>query len=359
MPPLRIAIVEPAGHDNSLGSFYERAFRKLGQTVGRFAPVAALSPWPGGSANLIRRIVRALGLDDAPALWHRAFVAVAAFRPDLIIFTRCETAPAEAIERLKDETGSPCWNIYTDHPLAIPGRAAIRMAPFYGVFSVLFTNDRNLIPVFQQLGAGDVRWLPFGYDPDVHRPVPCAGMRSGIAYIGGWGPLVETWLEPLVPLGLRIYGPGWHRLSRYGPLAGCWCKYEGWGRDMTTALARHWFAVNLARAEHGCAVTMKPFEIAACGSFCLMNDIPEAKQIFVPDRDFVYFSGKDQMVAQARSLLSDPGTCTRLMAAAHRRGRSCSYDHRARVLLDFEETGRYIDDAAWFPPDEDALPPAR
>ena len=227
-------------------------------------------------------------------------------------------------------------NIYPDNPFVIPGNSAMQMDESLRCYSTVFTFSKSLVPVFYQLGAKHVEWLPFGFDPATHSPAPPTSGELppfDVAYLGAWGPIQERWLSPLVELGLRIFGPGWHHLASSSPLRACWEKGAGMGRHMASAISGAKITVNLTRAEHGCGHSMKTFEIPACGGFMLTNRTDEQMQFFADEKECVYFDTIDEMFVKAKYYVENADQRERIRLAGIKAVRGHAYENRAIALL--------------------------
>lgn len=338
---MRVLIVSPGVRvtDFSLESFYRRAFTQLGcqaEIVCMMQPgrLAAIED------GLRRRVGRMIRTGLPPDMHGRRIVSTARdFRPDITIVVRGERLRAEAVGALEALSPRGCYNIYPDHPFTIPGPGAVRLREALGQYRAVFTFSRSLVPVFMQLGAKECKWLPFGYDPAVHRPV--AGAKHGLAYFGAWGPIQQAWLEPLADRDLRIFGGGWERFKPHSLLGKCWRPGKGIGLQMAEEVANAALVVNLIRAEHGCAHSMKTFELPACCATVLVNRTTEQELFFREDEECVYFDSLEEMKDKARFLDRNEETRARIAEAALRAVQPHSYRSRADDLLRYAECGRW------------------
>lgn len=345
---MKICIVQPNWDDTGLGAFYERGFRALGHEVTRLAPFA---PSPRTLAGrLAHRLGPVLNVGRNRRCWRKTLATAASLRPDLALFTRCEEAPPDLLEEVRHVTRDRCWNIYTDHPTIIGVPKASDRPAFYDCFSTVFSHSRHVTPVHYQLGARRVRWLPFAYDPETHRPVPSPGAEGNLAYLGVWGPVVERWLLAAEPFGLAIYGHNWRRLRRSSPLRKCWRRGEGMGRGMAEAIGKHRVVLNFSRGDYDCTHTMKPFEIAASGGVCLMNRVSDNEIFFRHEDEMIYFDTMDEMREGIERLLADAPLRERLRRNALERVRGHTYESRARRLLRYHERGEWPRDKEWADP---------
>lgn len=330
---LKILIVAQAlpGKHN-LEMYYRNAFEALGHTV-RVAAIAKGIDW---GHRLITRVARMSYRGVGPDLTGESVIRLAVdFRPDLTIVFRGERLKDEAVLHLRDLSRLGCINIYTDSPFVMPGSGVAQMMPTLAMYSCVYTFSRGLIPAFEQLGARCVRWLPFGFDPDMHRTHHPADpiLNSKVAYLGAWGPLQEAWLEPLAPLGLSIYGPSWQHARRGSQVRECWRVGRGFGEEMPAAISGADMVFNLVRAEHGCAHSMKTFEIPACGGFMLTNWTEEQAEFFEDGKDCVFFHTRDEMLDKVTYYASHVDERLRIAASGHTAARAHPYTLRAAQIL--------------------------
>lgn len=272
--------------------------------------------WPSANGNSLVRIAET-------------------FRPDLTIVIRGELLQSQPVERLRELSGVGCINIYPDSPFVIPGASAAKMCETLEKYTCIYTFSQSLVPVFEQLGAGTVSWLPFGFDPLMHRIVDNVDKNwmTNIAYLGAWGPIQEKWLEQLSPLGLAIYGPGWNHAKKNTGSFAAWREGRGVGGEMSNAICGAEIVFNLIRSEHGCAHSMKTFEIPACGGFMLTNWTEEQSIFFEDGKHCVYFHTKEEMIDKVKFYLKNSGLRRKIAEAGSIEVQKHSYIIRSKKIL--------------------------
>lgn len=326
-----------------LERFYENAFRFLGYEV-RIAGIKEGITALEDSRDRIRQRIARIRYDGFPPDLKAEHLhdLARALKPYLTVVFRGERLRSETIEILDQSSEAGCINIYPDDPFVIPGSSAVQMFDSFRAYSKVFTFSRTLVPVFYQLGARCVEWLPFAYDPQVHAaprpPMPPTIFR--VSYFGTWGPVQEKWMKPLIPYGIRIFGPGWSRRTLSADVRARWMKGHGTGRKMAAAIARSTVTINMTRGEHGCGHSMKTFEIPACGGFMLTNWCEEQALFFQDGKECVFFNTVEEMLDKAAYYLRNDGERERIRAAGIAAVAPHTYVSRAKVLLDCMETGR-------------------
>ncbi len=281
---------------------------------------------------------------------RRVEAAVAAFRPDLILVAKGTELDGEALSRLKAVSGALLFNIYPDSPFVYPGYPDLNGESFSSAlrqYDCLFTFARFLVPVFALCGAPEVRYLPFAHDPSLHHPssldaATITSYGSPVAYLGTWGPSHERWLDTLLPFGLKIWGLHWDHLPSSSPLRDCWQRPDGarrgLGPDMAKVCGASAIVFNLVRAEHGCAHSMKTFEIPACQGLMITNRTDEQLEYFLEDRCAVYFSTNEELRDKVAFYLKNESAREKIAQEGHRRALDHTYLHRVDdVLLAYHE----------------------
>lgn len=312
--------------------FYRNAFEALGHVV----RMVAITPHYGWRHKIRQRLARLCYRGLPPDEMGESIVRAAEeFHPDLTIVFRGECLKAEPVARLRELSCLGCVNVYPDSPFVIPGSGAAKMMPTLAMYSCVYTFSRGLIPAFEQLGAQSVRWLPFGFDHAIHRAhhISDPVLDSTVAYLGAWGPLQEVWLEPLTPLGLNIYGPGWRHAQHGSQVRAAWREGRGIGEEMAAAIGGADMVFNLVRAEHGCAHSMKTFEIPACGGFMLTNWTEEQAGFFEDGKQCVFFNSREELLEKATYYATHKVERLKIAAAGHAAASEHPYTLRAAQIL--------------------------
>lgn len=321
-----------------LAHFYENAFRSLGHNVYRF-PLNVDKGWSFRVISAINSKMVKSGLYEfSPDLDGQDVISYAKrTKPDLSVVIRGERLKPETIHELDNISSIGCINIYPDNPFVIPGPRAALMMTSLREYKIILTFSKSLIPVFYQLGATRVEWLPFAYDPSIHYQIDKTKNAFSevipVSYVGTWGLMQEKWLKPLAKLGLKIYGNSWDYLMAGSPLRPCWVRGEGQGAAMSKVIANSKIVFNLVRAEHGCAHSMKTFEIPACGGFMLTNWTEEQAMFFEEGKECVFFRTMEGMLDKVEYYLFNEGERERIRHGGLVAVSGHTYEARALAII--------------------------
>ena len=279
-------------------------------------------------------------------------------RPDLLIVNQGVVLTRRTIERLRDQ-GVRCVNWFSDYPAEFD--AGLRMADAYDSF---FLGSSFAAARHREAGLARSFWLPFGCDPETHRP---EATETGpawrepenvppVVFIGSHYPERQVLLRFLRGLSVGVWGPGWERAAddpivrpmiRGGPL-----RPAAWRRLYARAkvvLNIHYGAFGPIEASGDLAST-RVFEILACGAFQVVNRQGDVLRLFRDGEHLSVFSNGEEMRARVEQGLADDA---RRLAVA-RAGRAevlarHTYEHRAGVLLD-PAARDFVPAAAAWPP---------
>ena len=319
---------------------------------------------PGHIANYIASGARQLGLDhrvlDASAAearsrlgrsfyWRlrakrparmdrfaaRVLETCAASRCSFVLTTGCAPLDRSHIERIRS-LGARIVNYSTDDPW----NPALRAPWFLSAlpsYDAVFTPRHANMDDFRRSGVRTVRYLPFAYDPEVHRPWPEAASSaapSDVLFVGGCDndrlPLIGALIK--AGLNLALFGGYWdsHRMTR--------AHWRGLANQDTirSASAAAQISLCLVRRANRDSHVMRSFEAAAIGGCILAEDTADHRELFGPDDQAVrYFNTVDEMVRQAKRLVADAGARHRLATKLRQRmaGGGHSYADRLATML--------------------------
>ena len=252
--------------------------------------------------------------------------------PDLVVTTGrapLERPHVEAVRAL----GVKVVNYSSDDPWNPKLRAGwfLAVLPSY---DAVFTTRRANLKDFRDCGVTAVHYLPFGYDPEIHRPwaQPTPGGReSDVLFVGGSDADRLPLISSLVDAGLQLALFGgywnWHLKTR-----GHW---RGMADQDTirAASAAARICLCLVRRANRDGHVMRSFEAAAIGGCILAEDTLDHRELFADAA--CYFSTSEELVEQAKKLVNDGPKRNRLTAQLRKRfvrGRETYADRLSTIV---------------------------
>src|SRR5262245_5749543 len=255
----------------------------------------------------------------------------AVMRPDVVLTTGCAPLDRSHIESLRAH-GARVINYSTDDPWNPKLRAPwfLNALP---AFDVVFTPRRANLGDFRSCGVRTVRYLPFAYNPDVHRPWAentSTSEPSDMIFVGGCdgdrlpliGALIDAGLE------LALFGGYWDRHSKTRPF------WRGIADQDTirSASAAASVCLCLVRRANRDGHVMRSFEAGAIGGCILAEDTADHRELFGPqDHAVRYFRTMAEMVQQAKMLVADAEMRRRLSFELRKRLRLGSHTYADRL----------------------------
>jgi len=255
-------------------------------------------------------------------------------RFDLVLILAIALIPPDVVKTLVERTGAMAIGWFPDAIVNLRG-AEFASAPYERVFF----KDKVVVDRFRSALASDrYDFLPQGFDPQIHRPVPDRlapdGASVDVALFGNSYAFRAEMLALLLAqpdIRTVIYGDVQYSAAPrlravYRPAVRGLCKSAAMRRAAIALNNNHY-------AELG-GVNKRTFELAAMGSFQL-TDAPRIAEYFEPGVECATFRGPNDLVDQVRRHLELPEE----RAAIARRGlarafREHTYNHRLNEMFD-------------------------
>jgi spore maturation protein CgeB len=316
------------------------ALRRLGCDV---TDVDVQTYFPQGRSLLTRAASRALlpGLrrDYNEALLRAARVA----RPHFLLAFKGAEIHADTLRRLRAD-GVRLYNYYPDTSAFAHGSLLEGALPEY---DCVFATKRFWIDdVRRRVALRATRFLPHGYDPELHRPPadgPDPRFGDDVCVIATHTQAKEEVLAGLAAalpgVGLAVWGNGWKERCRSAALRPFVRGEALVGSSYPRAIASA--AINLALmsgrvegASQGDETTTRTYEIPACGGFMLHERTPELAELFEEGREVACFGSVDELAAKIEHYLAHPAERRAIAAAGRARCvPAYAYDERMREIL--------------------------
>lgn len=223
-----------------------------------------------------------------------------------IVLTTGGRAPLERFHIEKMRTlGAKVVNFSTDDPWN-----PLLKAPWFlsalPAYDMVFTPRRANLADFQKCGAKEIHYLPFAYDPQIHRPWDGStqAASSDVLFVGGCDEERLPLLSALADAGLD--------LALFGRYWGGHSKTRAYSRGIANqeairaASASASVVLCLVRRANRDGHVMRSYEAAAIGGCILAEDTEDHRKLFGPPGGAAhYFKTVPELVRQACGLASD------------------------------------------------------
>ncbi|WP_197671848.1 glycosyltransferase [Geminocystis sp. NIES-3709] len=241
------------------------------------------------------------------------------FQPYWILTTGIAPVNAQVLQKIGD-LGIKRINFLTDDPW---NRA--HYPPWFfkclSHYDVIFTPRRGNINDLTEMGCKDVRYLSFGYDPDLFYPEILTSIeqqkyQADVVFAGGADNDRVPYINALIKSGinLALYGSYWEKYPETK-------AYNLGHADIPTlrsAIVGAKISLCLVRRANRDGNCMRTFEVPAIGGCMLTEDTQEHREIFGKEGDAVlYFKTISEMLEKTRWLLDHDQERQRLAKNAH------------------------------------------
>lgn len=324
---LMVAGTQPTASDLHL--LYLRAFQKIGFEATLVAHDSVL-PF---AEKVLQQGRLQLSSAHFSLFNRRVQRAAMTLRPDLIVISGSNWyLLPDTLRELKRRLG--CRIVLNEQHLQV---FRTHQAAALEVYDHVFSQDSALVPLLRAASpARNVSLLGPACDPVEHRPVALseeerAHLGSDLAYVGWAYPNRIRLFEDLLDFDVRLWGMGWDASPA---LAGRFRREPVHGLKKTKIYNAARIIVNLQSTTYQVdGVTCRPFEVAACGGFCLSEPKKDLAVFFEPGEEMVTFEDVSDLKKKAAYYLAHEDERRAIAARARARAlREHTYEHRAREV---------------------------
>lgn len=234
------------------------------------------------------------------------------YRPDVLFLPKAENIHSYAIKRILEECRARLVIWYPDHPFKAD-MTTMNVLRNLRRCDRFYIWGKFLVEAIQAAGCPRVEYLPFAFDPEMHRldlevlNSDRARYASDISFIGAWDREREEDLKPLSEFNLAIWGPGWStNLSKKSPLQE---KVKGGGiykDDLVSAYRSSNVVFNHLRRHNGSAHNVRTMEVGgiAGGIQLVRRTHEQAMELFEEDKHLLCFGSNEEMVEKVHWALN-------------------------------------------------------
>ncbi len=290
--------------------------------------------------KVLERIARPLQLRE-----YNAAIAkkIALFNPDIVFVYKGAFVFADTLKAAR-QAGRKLALFYPDVSLTAHGPHIPQALPLY---DLVFTTKTFGIRDMEQYGVKHTHFIPHGYDPEIHRPLPVSAADSAafgcdVSFIGTWSPKKEAWLavlkRTLPEVNLKIWGEQWGKAN--APEIKQSIQHTAVLGDLY-AIALQCSKINLGilseqrvGSSSGDLITSRTFHIPGASGFMLHERNEESVLYFEENKEAGFFEGAEEMAGQVKFFLENESLREQIRKAGHERAKKqYSLDERAKEVI--------------------------
>ena len=337
---LRLLLLADTSAPEALGSKFLRGAEAAGLDPQQHVEVAYTSPAPAFSPSMGRRRGKVFYRLADRRSWEwwgfqRDLLArIERSQPQLVLVTGILPLQPRVFATVR-AGGGRIVNYLTDDPWNPIHRRRCFLANL-PCYDHIFSTKQALRQRLEAAGTPSTSWLPFAYDPALHRPAEPVDAGVDVVFIGTGARERLPWLEALSALpgvNRRLHGNSWRGLTTPG-----WERCGAvTGEAYNQAIASARVVLGLLRQANGDLSTDRSYEIGAIGGCGLYQDTPEHRALLPHYPDAGFFQSPSELLERVQALLADPGLQQRLrqLGAEALRRPEHTYAARLRSILDW------------------------
>lgn len=320
---------------------YCRAFNKLGFRV-TFAELQ-----PSISLNLLNRLLfnnyvnkNITSIFTKNLFLYKTIKFIKSYNPDISIIFNTYDLSFELYKAIKKYSRYTAI-IFSDSPLYYRKFDDKEFFKLLNDIDLVFSFAKELIPVFYQLGAKKVAWLPFASDIEANKPSKIDSEKervliSDLNHIGNYelpkGYFIQSIYKKVNNIDIKIFGYNWQRYPYYSEIKSLIYPIEI-GPNFGKVCQNSKISLNFVRASHGCFHNMKTFEIPSSGGFMITNRTDEQLYFFEEDKEAVYFNTADELIDKINYYLKNESVREKIRLKGYEKAKKMSYLDRVTYLL--------------------------
>lgn len=332
-PAPRVLVIGATRSQDSLEWHVLESLRNLGCAADLFDTRIV----PANAPRLIRlashKLAGALLREPERLFETRLLRFVQQFEPTLILVLLGNQLSPKTVRRLRavNKATIVCW--CQDSMITI-GRQYLLGCEYDAVF----VKDRYLQDLFSRMiRATPFFYLPEACNPRVHRPFQLTGedrrtYECDIMIAGTLYYYRQEILRQLSEFDIKIWGlrPDWLLYRLPQPYIG----KAVFADDKARAVAGAKICLNNLHYGEVNALNCRAFELAGCGGFQLITDVPVLSEHFEVGSELVSFTSTSQLVELIRHYLDHPDLAARIARQGQLRAhREHTFENRMTAIL--------------------------
>jgi spore maturation protein CgeB len=293
-----------------------------------------------GFERIAHGVLWRLGLPlDANRSVARLEADIIKHRPDVVFIDSSQFISAAVLRRFR-ERHRALYVYYTPDNILYRGNRSRWLLTSLPHWDLFFTTKMTKVQQLKRLGVTRAIGVGKSFDPILHQPLSQEEVgpefeQFDAVFMGAYEREREEAVSALATAGMRVvvYSNDWPRSRRPANVE---VRGVVVGRDYVRALHYGKIALCFLRKIMDDQITQRSMEITAVGRPMLGEKTAEHDQHFLEGREYAGFRDIPELVAQAKSLLADDESRTRMGQAGRKRCLMSGYStiDRAKYMLE-------------------------
>ncbi len=329
----RVLVLGSYDYPDSFEWHVTDSLRQLGCEVRLFHNRAGVAGLAGAAGKAMYKINQLMLREPERLIEPRLLRNVEAFAPDVVLALLGNMYSPKTIAAIRRRTKARivCW---CQDQLSTLGRQFLLGAGYDAVF----VKDRYMQDLFSRMiRSTSFHYLPEACNPRLHRPIEltaldreefgCDLMIAGTLYY-----YRQEILQQLNSLDIKVWGyrPSW-LVDR---LPGRFMGRDVHGDDKVRAALAAKICLNTLHYAEVNGLNCRAFELAGCGGFQLVNQVPVLAEHFDPGVEVATFDSAEDLREKVAHYLAHPAEAADIAERGRLRAhRDHTYEHRLSDIL--------------------------
>lgn len=329
----RVLVIGSYTYLDSFEWHVAESLRHLGCIVELFHSSGGVSGIAGLAFKAFDKIGRVMFREPELRIESRLLHAIDEFSPSVVLMLLGNRLSPKTIAKMRKRSKAPivCW---CQDQMTTLGRQYL----LGGGYDAVFVKDRYMQDLFSRMIRSTAfYYLPEACNPRLHRPIEltardreiygCDVMIAGTLYY-----YRQEILQQLADRHLKIWGdrPDW-LIDR---LPGRFTGRHVHGDDKVRAALAAKICLNTLHYAEVDGLNCRAFEIAGCGGFQMVSEVPVLKEHFEPEVEVATFRNVEELREKTAHYLRDPQAAAAIAERGRQRAhRDHTYEHRLNDIL--------------------------
>ncbi len=270
---------------------------------------------------------------------------VSVFQPEIVFVYKGAFVHPDTLLFARNK-GAKLVLFYPDVSLTNHGGNIPQCIPLYDL--IFTTKTFGITDLKNMYGVKNIFFVPHGYDPEVHKPLPVTEKDRAIfgcdaSFIGTWSPKKEQWLaylkQQLPDINLKVWGAQWNKVTTSAlnsSIMGIPVTGDLYAAAIQSSLINLGIlSEQVVGASSGDLITSRTFHITGVNGFLMHERNEESVLYYEEGKEAAFFDGPEEMTAKTKEFLSKPELREQIKEAGHKRAvAEHSLDARAKTIID-------------------------
>jgi spore maturation protein CgeB len=316
---------------------YGRGFTAFGCEVQHFSWKESKPSLFSGS--LLDRLAWRVAWQPLAKLANQKLVeAVNQFQPDLTLVVSPLLLNPDSILAMKQY--GLAFVFFTDNPIdAHRTHTNLWVQRGFPLWDAAFIWSQKLVDRLFDHGVKKAFFHPFCSDIEYHFPKRQPNPIHDVAFIGNWDASRkrEQYLKAIANYHLGLWGSNYWNTHCQEPVLKGLCQGICSYQEIPEILGSAKMGLNILRPQNEEGHNIRTYEIPAAGTLMLSERSSALLDLFIEDKEAVYFSNPDELSQKVKYLLQNPDLIESIAAAGYKKALENTISNRIKEIFQIYE----------------------